>query len=853
MIINLKFFNKMRSIMSSSNFNPEDYTEEEIEILAENLIIIHSKYCCSEFRNGVIEYFSQNGKLNMQKLEGAKFVCDKFKDSEAQYLSRFREKLSKNYEPHEVELISDIIEYYYSWCADLVNIKFFASLTTAFELLVDVTGSQESMSNILSDLPTSKDWGQLFENGLNIGWEGLNRIQKCRTLEQNQKNILRNMTDYASTIPNYGWIMVNNTISLANLDNHRIEFFKWLEQEGRIDAVQNYNITQDPSIMEEAISKISEILTIEDTIVKNTLEPLEIFTQEQLNDLTSYIRKYKMPSDIFEKLVIDLTDICTKHPTLRELESIKFTLAKVGGKKTEAYFLPNNDPAALFIGKMTKSCQFYTGHSSDSAVMPFYKDTNTGVIVIKKGVNISVGCFAWICRNQEGKLGIVLDSIESMPEMQKIIPEFLEKLSTILQEKGLDLYLGSGGGTPTLHQEFVDKLYEPLPTLERYKSIFPISENYIPYYDSDNLYKITPGSQLTIKQVKDVAHEPQDLFIQNMVENADKIGHPPAVVYTLLKKYSPGFLQKLSGLITQDDGIRIVQCILELEQDLFTKMSTIASTPHSSTEIHFSQMFVRQLLPANYLEFLDSSEQESLAEEFKDSSHLRQEAIKARTLALIDLFSKRLEEIYKDPELSGMYLDNPVIVGIMPRLINSGLSMKAIYTLSKICIYCFDLDIDSVIQTDRTHYLTEEDCALMEKILSKIEIKDAGRITCDTSDKFEDKLQTFISIVKKYEQEIIENPSLIQEGDIFSGTSYIMMNLGLSLKSILAMSKLADIYSDGTDQNWTLEPQDAEFLEKIFSKIEIKDEGRRTCYGSDQFADKLQKFISIVKKYEQEI
>ncbi|MDX1916832.1 MAG: hypothetical protein SFT68_02495, partial [Rickettsiaceae bacterium] len=75
---------------------------------------------------------------------------------------------------------------------------------------------------------------------------------------------------------------------------------------------------------------------------------------------------------------------------------------------------------------------------------------------------------------------------------------------------------------------------------------------------------------------------------------------------------------------------------------------------------------------------------------------------------------------------------------------------------------------------------------------------------------------------------------------------------GLSLKSILAISKLVYI-SGGTDQNWTLEPQDAEFLEKIFSKIEIEDVSNTARFDASLLQDKLQKFISIVKQYEQEI
>ncbi|NDB82655.1 MAG: hypothetical protein EB127_07930, partial [Alphaproteobacteria bacterium] len=598
MIINLKFFNKMRDIMSSGSFQPEDYNQEELEILFENIIIIYSKYCGNNFRSGVIEYFTSNRNLNIDELQSSRLICEKFKVPEERSLERLRKKLSKKYAPEEAELISDIMEYYHAWGADSVHIIYALSLTPFFELLFEITGSKEGISKILDPILSFKAWDKLVESVLNIGWGGLQRIQKFASLDQEEKDILRKIATY--TTLNDSSPIINNMISLANLDEERNQFFESLKKENIGDrTLEDIIKNDDPNsgsqeIIQQAFVKLSEILTMDDEMVKERAVGLGIFAENNAETLALYIKKYNMPRDIFDQLLRDLGGLSREYTPkdsgagslFSNIETLQLS-QKVGGKKLEASFLPSGDPVALFIGKMTKSCQFYSGDSSDTAVMPFYKDSNTGVIVIKAAAKIGAASFVWVCRDSTGKPGMVLDSIEHLPEMRKIIPEFLEKLSEILNKKGMDLYLGTGGSTPSLAYQagygvtgwgaMEGGKEEPLPTLSRdYDNIKPISQDYKPYYDSASLYKIAPIYKLSLSKSKDLSRgtEGCELWKEKMTSKADEIGATRESIETLVTKLPNSFLDNLSKRFT-DNSTEFLRWVFGLEQESFTKICEV--------------------------------------------------------------------------------------------------------------------------------------------------------------------------------------------------------------------------------------------------------------------------------------
>ncbi len=865
MIINLRFFDKMRTIMASCSFEPKDYKPEELEILAENAIIIYSKYCNHDFQRGVIEYFAQNSSqypnFDITKLQNSIAVCQKFKVAEGGALEKSRHKLSKKHAPEAVELISDIIEYYYAWCSDSVNINDMLRLTTVFELLLEMTGSREGISAILDPIPNMKSWVNLVEGLLNLGWGGLERIEKFGKLDQAEKEILRKLLTCAKADDSKS--VINNMISLANLDEERKEFFKFLKSENLADVIKDYQPNSGGNeIIQYAFDKILAILTMDHHAVKEQASRLGIFAPEKLESLATYVEKYKMPRDIFEQLLKDLASPHTKESTEYipkdcDTNSIfsnikQFGLSqKVGQKKPQASFLSPGDPAALFIGKMTKSCQFYTGDSSDAAVMPFYKDPTTRVIAIQTGKKIGAAAFVWLSRDNEGKMGMVLDSIEHLPEMKKIIPEFLQILSTKLCETDMDLYVGQGGGTPSLAYKTEHSQEESVPTLCRNNNIHPISEDYKPYGDSYNLYKIAPTYTLSLSKSKDLRRfeEGYELWKTNMINNAHEINTPSEVIETLLAKLPENLLDSISKGF-REDSTEFLRLVLKLQEEYFTKMFIVLSSDfilRTTFDYYMSQIF-----KPNNSDIVSVFPQEEYKEESKHTFN-SDENLLGNLCTIIELFSKRALEIEQDPELQNISSVSPTR---MLGFISSDLSIGSICKLMKLRFINPTVEVTNITTT---HYLNKVDSELLNSTLSKIKYEDIidNHSPCPIpACGPQQQMQIFVNVIKKYEDEIIANPDILQNAHITSLTTFSLMNSGLSLESILKINKLVWVYKPHDNDlvnpgrpEFKIAQEDAEYIDQILAKIEVKNSHKSLWINENE----LPYFFNVLRKYEDEI
>lgn len=194
-----------------------------------------------------------------------------------------------------------------------------------------------------------------------------------------------------------------------------------------------------------------------------------------------------------------------------------FPIGKLfSGKATTVSLLPKTDPTAIFVGKMTNSCQHYMGDSSEEAVIPVYTDPNAGLIIVTIGKDVKTvkaACFAWLSRKEDGSIdGLVLDSFEAPgKDCDKAFLPLIFGLAKGLNARGLNLYVGTGGHTP----ELLLNGY----LVEAQDSPSPLTTDYEPYGDASEVYVINPDFEYTFNSMQNEANEEiEELNIGDYVE-----------------------------------------------------------------------------------------------------------------------------------------------------------------------------------------------------------------------------------------------------------------------------------------------------------------------------------------------
>ncbi len=238
-------------------------------------------------------------------------------------------------------------------------------------------------------------------------------------------------------------------------------------------------------------------------------------------------------------------------------------LPKSKHKALHVELMPKTDPTALFMGRMTSCCQFYTGNSSDQAVIPFYTDPNIGLLAIKEGNQVVAGSLVWLC-NDNGRQGMVLESFVFKAEnYHKAYLPFVTQLAEMLQPHGINLYMGNGGKSPSL--KVGDEVVEFLPEQT------PLTEGYKPYGDSKNVYLIQPGVEYT------------PVFRESPEERADK-------VIKLFAEFPENILEKLMKLPL------LRKAILYGGEDLATINTILSQINEDSLDLLIS-IYERDLFP----------------------------------------------------------------------------------------------------------------------------------------------------------------------------------------------------------------------------------------------------------------
>lgn len=465
---------------------------QDLNILFNSQNLLNSKYCSEEFRDEANSYFKENKdsftKIVVVDSYFCSFsMCDAFLlnlafdhyDNQAGIEDKLNEMSKGDGLFHYVSGSNSII-LDMSYARDTIdsylkiqNLKEFRDFVDYYnQCLIDKDGTDDTsfiidilglfsmmpsylaIEQTLISTPPSEEYN-LIEGLTNRTWFDDDVIDELTKISKDQ------MDFWVKLVKEKGFEGFRLFVSSLPSQKSMADFFN--------SNADFMNMNQD-----DAFNVITQTLFEED-YASVDMQHLKNFDVVQLKNLA---RKYQMPSDFLRKLVSNNLKINPQDNVRGYFNDFKISVAyKKNGKQTNKQYkvelLKKNDPTALFFGKMTDCCQFYTGDSSNEAVMPVYSDPNAGLIVIKDRRKVKAGSFVWLTND-----GMVLDSFEHQEEARKALPDFLIGLSKQLSDVGKTLYLGSGGGTVvSLDQEVVDR-----PK--------PLTEDYIPYEDSIRVYKI---------------------------------------------------------------------------------------------------------------------------------------------------------------------------------------------------------------------------------------------------------------------------------------------------------------------------------------------------------------------------
>ncbi len=276
-----------------------------------------------------------------------------------------------------------------------------------------------------------------------------------------------------------------------------------------------------------------------------------------LDVITKELPTFELSQDNLGKKLFEAISIYDGRPLFYHLdeknpEDFEFSI-KLGDKTYKAKLCKKTDPTALFAGKLTKCCQFYTGDSSDSAVLPVYTDPNAGLIILKDGNKVKATCFTWLAMDKNGEIsGIVIDSFEHLPEARKAFTPFITELSKILSFAGLNLYVGTGGATPPL-LEMLDSGYSHTTIIERPE---PLSADLILYRDSKKVYHINPNASYASEV--EITTDSLETYFASLSSN-DKAKFSLAYSQYALEDYVPDVIE-----CTQTLGLNTLEYIILL-------------------------------------------------------------------------------------------------------------------------------------------------------------------------------------------------------------------------------------------------------------------------------------------------
>jgi hypothetical protein len=527
--IDFPFFASMHERLRQP-FNAADYNLEQLNILYNSQNMLRNReFCSEEFADGANEYFA-NHKSELTKVvalnkssgaplpaiiakiiaeysslenaiayintlntetyeEGVVYVSIKTSEysSFAMPAERFTAKVTEAFEKASgtmASLTEDLQNYYETWLSDKTGYEA-GEMIRMIDFLSEIINSANSIEKLLISFGQTETAERLGEEIGNRLWlDNKDSMEKAKSLARGEYQEF-----FAKMIEYKGFDGLRLLLQVTGSDAQMNAFFNTGGKDLSIDT------SEKADALYNELSALVLIVNYDIIDLNHLKDKLDIESFKKLAEF------YQMPQNIIEKLLTEELQDIKSEDNISDIFSEKTfqlsipytkTNGQQGIKNYTVELLPKSDPTALFVGKMTNCCQFYTGDSSDQAVMPVYKDPNAGLIVVKEKGKVKGASFVWLTQDN----GLVLDSFEHLPEAQKAFLPFIAALSNKVAEHGHKLYLGSGGKTPKLK-------YAHNVKVETQERAEPLSAEFKPYRDSRNVYLIEPNTEYTIDDNKE--------------------------------------------------------------------------------------------------------------------------------------------------------------------------------------------------------------------------------------------------------------------------------------------------------------------------------------------------------------
>ncbi len=446
--IDFPFFASMHERLRQP-FNAADYNLEQLNILYNSQNMLSNReFCSEEFADGANEYFA-NHKSELTKVvalnkssgdplpaiiakiiaeysslenaiayintlkttetyeEGVVYVSIKTSEysSFAMPAERFTAKVTEAFEKASgtmASLTEDLQNYYETWLSDKTGYEA-GEMIRMIDSLSEIINSANSIEKLLISFGQTETAERLGEEIGNRLWlDNKDSMEKAKSLARGEYQEF-----FAKMIEYKGFDGLRLLLQVTGSDAQMNAFFNTGGKDLSIDT------SEKADALYNELSALVLIVNYDIIDLNHLKDKLDIESFKKLAEF------YQMPQNIIEKLLTEELQDIKSEDNISDIFSEKTfqlsipytkTNGQQGIKNYTVELLPKSDPTALFVGKMTNCCQFYTGDSSDQAVMPVYKDPNAGLIVVKEKGKVKGASFVWLTQDN----GLVLDSFEHL-------------------------------------------------------------------------------------------------------------------------------------------------------------------------------------------------------------------------------------------------------------------------------------------------------------------------------------------------------------------------------------------------------------------------------------------------------
>lgn len=230
---------------------------------------------------------------------------------------------------------------------------------------------------------------------------------------------------------------------------------------------------------------------------------------EENKELAEVFASHRISEPLFNKALDFIKERGVKASD--QLPDIDFEF-EVRGKKYTFQKLPAGDYRGFILGKLTACCQTLGDNSSMCVEDGMTKNSSGFYVVMDDKGKIVAQSYAWLGKGNK----LVFDSFESLKHDRELFATAAAKCSQKLEEKGISLMVGTGGGTPKISGVSVRSRPKPIEKLNMYGD----SENV--YLIDQKILSLTDKMQIRVDP--DDVVNPDDVYLRYWLDLARHAG-----------------------------------------------------------------------------------------------------------------------------------------------------------------------------------------------------------------------------------------------------------------------------------------------------------------------------------------